>query len=150
MPTKKEWGNACWFLFHVIAAKLNENRTDLIRPIIESIKHICRNLPCPICTSHAVSSFKLLHIEKIKSKDDLINCLLQFHNFVNARTGTQQFTRENCDKKYHGLKLDKTFYTWVNIMARNTPGRNMMFTMSRNKMIVDIKKFLIENQTAFY
>ena len=149
MPTKKDWGNACWFLFHVIASKLNENRTDLIRQILETIKYICRNLPCPICSDHAISAFKMLQIEKVKSKDDLINCLLQFHNSVNARTGTQQFTRVNCDKKYCNLMLDRTFYSWVNIMAKNTPGRNMMYTMSRNKMIVDVKQFLIENLSAF-
>lgn len=149
MPTKKEWGNVCWSLFHILASKLNENRSDLIRPILDTIKYICRNLPCPICSDHAINAFKILRIEKIKSKDDLINCLLQFHNSVNARIGTKQFTRENCDKKYCDLMLDKTFYTWVNIMSRNAPGRNMMYTMSRNKMIVDVKRFLIDNLAAF-
>jgi hypothetical protein len=149
MTNKTEWGNACWFLFHTAAAKLKETDVNLIRPLLDIILYICRHLPCPICSEHAISSFKLLRAEKIDSKEALINCLLQFHNSVNARTGKKQFTRLECDNKYSNMFTVRIFNIWANIMGRNMPGRNMLYTMSRNKMIVDVKKFFIENHLSF-
>lgn len=150
MTTKTEWGNACWFLFHTAAAKINENNIEMIRPLLDVILYVCRHLPCPVCSEHAINSFKLLRIEKINSKDKLIDCLLQFHNSVNSRTKKQHFTRAECDNKYNHLHLSRVFNIWANIMAKNMPGRNMLYSMSRNKMITDVKKFFIDNQQSFY
>ena len=52
--SKKEWGNACWFLFHSMATKVkDENYNEIKNDIWRYINLICANLPCIECRKHA-------------------------------------------------------------------------------------------------
>lgn len=150
MVGKKIWGNSCWFLFHVAALKLNPERTDMIQKLFNIIVYICRHLPCPICSQHAIKTLNNIKKEKIKTKQDLVLCLFQFHNIVNVRIKAPQFTIEEHNIKYENMQLPYVFNNWVFIMSKNLPGdRNMLYTMSRNNMIKDVLSFFVNNRSAF-
>lgn len=151
MPEKKVWGNACWFLFHVAAMRIRSERQDQIQRLLDKIIYVCRHLPCPICTEHAVNTFNSIRRENIKTKEDLILCIFQLHNIVNARTKKPQFSIEDHNKMYENAPLDVVFNNWRIIMSRNLPGeRNMLYTMSRNNMVKDVTSFFVNNRSSFH
>lgn len=151
MTEKKVWGNACWFLFHVAAMRLRIDRQDHVQLLLDKIIYVCRHLPCPVCTQHANDIFNGIRRENIKTKDDLIMCIFQFHNIVNARTKKPQFSIEEHNNMYNNASIDLVFNNWRMIMSRNYPGeRNMLYTMSRNIMIKDLVSFFSNKRSLFY
>ena len=66
MASKKEWGNICWFLFHTLAYKLNNDAH--IGKLLEQILSICNNLPCEDCASHATSILNTVNVELNSSR----------------------------------------------------------------------------------
>ena len=88
MSNTSYWGNAVWLLFHTLAEKLSET---YILNNIETIKFIiiliCKNLPCPDCSTHASETLKFANLDKIKSKEHLKYFLWTFHNIVNHKVG---------------------------------------------------------------
>ena len=68
---KMKWGEAIWFLFHTLAEKIKEEHFQSKKyEMINIVKAICTNLPCPKCTDHATAYMKRLNIESIKIKQD--------------------------------------------------------------------------------
>jgi len=99
--SQKEWGNITWYLFHTLAEKVNSERFNEIKDtIIYFIKDTCRNLPCPVCAAHAQTHLKIAKIELIKTKEDLIEFLRQFHNLINSNTGKEIVSKEFVITKY--------------------------------------------------
>ena len=48
------WGPNVWFFLHGLAEKINQEKFSEIKSkIIEMIKIICLNLPCPECSKDA-------------------------------------------------------------------------------------------------
>lgn len=146
------WGNACWHLFHVIAVNLQDNQEKLIPEILDIICLICNNLPCPSCTKHANDTLKHLRKNKIKTKENLITFLWQFHNIVNQHSGKDIFTRENHDIVYKNNNLTNIVKTWVKIMNNAWMGshhHHMMYTMSRQNVVRRVAVFYNNNINAF-
>jgi hypothetical protein len=53
---KSVWGPATWKLLHSMVLKMNDNASvQQINDLKSIILRIVSNLPCPYCTSHAVS-----------------------------------------------------------------------------------------------
>ena len=91
----KSWGPCTWFLFHTLAEKIKEERFMELKPgLIDIIKNICSNLPCPDCKQHATAKIKTLNDKAINNKDSLKKALLLFHNEVNKRLNKPQFIWE--------------------------------------------------------
>jgi len=115
--TKILWGPTTWTFFHVLAVKVNENFfINNKNDIINIIKTICKNLPCPLCSEHAKLVIGYNNTRLINSKVDLINFLHFFHNNVNSRTGKDIFKKEDLEKYKKmniGIALQNfiTFYT---------------------------------------
>lgn len=98
----KTWGPCTWFLFHTLAEKIKDDHFESNKVLlINMIKRLCDNLPCPECAGHARSQMNSLNITNIKSKEDLKNMLYSFHNLVNQRTNKPNFPKEELDKKYN-------------------------------------------------
>ena len=85
--SKKQWGNACWYLFHTLAEKLKPEYEKDIPIIIRNILSICKNLPCPVCSSHAKRHIMNIKINNINTKTELKLFLFNFHNNVNKQLG---------------------------------------------------------------
>ena len=93
--SKKEWGQATWYLFHTLAEKIDEeyyikNKAEFFSIILL----ICRNLPCPDCAMHSSEILGRLNIETIKTREELIKFFFDFHNHVNIRVNKIIYKKE--------------------------------------------------------
>ena len=80
------WGSITWLLFHSFAEKINEEHFAGIKDrFITFIEDTCFNLPCPICSNHALEVLKQSNMNLINTKADMIEFLRQFHNIVNIK-----------------------------------------------------------------
>ena len=148
--SKKIWGNACWYLFHTLAYKLDPNRTDLIKPILIAIKNVCANLPCPDCSDHSIYILSSLREDDVKTKDDLIKVLWIFHNKINSRLGTKQFSMEESNKLYEQSNIQNIFMHFNKVMRyKISSSRMMLYDMGKRNAINNINKLILSNKTAF-
>ena len=100
-PRKMVWGEPTWFLFHVLAQKVKESSFPIIRKeLIDVIVQICNNLPCPDCANHATQYMRNVNFELIRTKQDLMQLLYEFHNSVNTRKGLPLFPYADLEPKY--------------------------------------------------
>ena len=100
-PKKMKWGEPTWFLFHTLAYKVKDEYFQKLRvELMDIIYSICANLPCPMCSGHAVDYLKSNNYYMIRSKQDLINMLFKFHNEVNKKKGFSIFPYEELEAKY--------------------------------------------------
>ena len=61
--TNMKGGEAIWFLFHTLAEKIKEEHFQSNKyEMINMVKSICTNLPCPKCSDHATAYMKRLNI----------------------------------------------------------------------------------------
>lgn len=98
---KMKWGEPTWFLFHTLAEKVKEDHFNLIRKeFLDIIFTICSNLPCPICTKHAISHLRGINFNSIQTKQQLKDLLFQFHNIVNQKKNFSLFDYSQLDQKY--------------------------------------------------
>lgn len=150
MASKDVWGRATWIFMHHMVHALKEERTDLIHPILNIIRKICRNLPCPECSDHATILLNSLNLNSIKTKHDLVRCLYEFHNKVNVRIKKREFTIEEHDIQYQDVNIQRAFIEWKRIMQMRTTGNRMlMYFISKTRLITDVTTFLNINMTAF-
>ena len=99
--SQKEWGNITWILFHTLAEKVNkEHFPNVKNELISFIKMTCHNLPCPICSNHAIQNLSKAKLNLINTKADMIEFLRQFHNLVNIHTGKDTVEKEFVISKY--------------------------------------------------
>jgi len=101
-PSKKIlWGPPIWFFFHTLAEKVKpelfyQNRNA----IFGIVREICSNLPCPTCTSHATQYINNINFNAIRTKQDFILMLYEFHNSVNKRKNLPLFPYSELQPKY--------------------------------------------------
>ena len=145
------WGNSCWYLFHTLAYKLKEEHNGLIPKILEKIMYICKNLPCPDCSEHAVMTLSRLNRHLVITKEDLIKVLLQFHNNVNKRRNVVEFTREEYNDKYNSANFDAIAINFFKVMTSRFPTneRGMANELQRRIMVNNIANFIKDNRHAF-
>uniref|UniRef100_A0A6C0ERW6 thiol oxidase n=1 Tax=viral metagenome TaxID=1070528 RepID=A0A6C0ERW6_9ZZZZ len=103
---KMKWGEPTWFLFHSLAEKIKEENFSIIRSeLINTIYVICKNLPCPMCATHATQYMNSINFSTIQTKKDLIDLLWRFHNEVNVRKNIPVFPYEQLQEKYSRANL---------------------------------------------
>lgn len=82
-----DWGSITWNLFHTLAEKIIDSEFYKVKHLfIDFIKDTCENLPCPICSNHAIKTLNVARFDLINTKADMIEFLRQFHNIVNIIT----------------------------------------------------------------
>jgi len=82
------WGKHIWMFIHGLCAKLKpEYFLQLRGQLLEHLRMICTNLPCPDCSKHADEYMKNVNVSSIMSNRDLVLYFYTFHNAVNARKG---------------------------------------------------------------
>jgi len=102
-PKKKKmkWGEPTWFFLHTIAEKVKVEKFSEIRlELLKNINNICRNLPCPDCSNHAAKYLDSSNFNLIRTKQDLIDFMYNFHNEINKRKGYPIFPYEELSSKY--------------------------------------------------
>ena len=82
------WGKTTWVFLHTLAEKINDDFYIKNRhTILDMVRKICYNLPCPFCVSHASMYINNVSIKNIPDKKSFGKMLFDFHNSVNNRRG---------------------------------------------------------------
>ena len=105
-PKKMKWGEPTWFLFHSLAEKVKEEHFNTIKnELVNTIYVICKNLPCPMCATHATQYMNSVNFSSIQTKKDLVDLLWRFHNEVNVKKNVPIFPYEQLQEKYSRANL---------------------------------------------
>jgi hypothetical protein len=113
MSGVSKWAPQTWVFLHTFAAKINKNFFEANREqCLSIITMICRCLPCPECTRHAAHYLSRVNGNTVKTKEEFILMLSNFHNSVNARTGKQQFPKESVIR-YNSFRFDIALVNFI-------------------------------------
>jgi hypothetical protein len=150
-PKKIKWGGPTWLLFHTLAHKIkNDDFSKIKVELFTNIVTICRNLPCPKCANHASDYMSRISINSILTKDDLKNMLFKFHNDVNARTGSPEFSYTELNNKYSTaitINIIQNFFLFFKDNSFNVT--SIANTMHRERTINVFKQWLQNNIHRF-
>jgi hypothetical protein len=131
MNSRSRWGPAVWFLFHTLAHKIKDNEFINVKmELLESIKAICRNLPCPTCAQHATEYLQRLNYNSIRNKEDLKRFFFIFHNDVNFRKQLPMFSIDELESKYSSANTMNIIRNFIQIFQY----KNKSFHMIANDM----------------
>ena len=134
------WGPATWEFLHILAAKVdNQFFINKRNEIINLIKLICFNLPCPTCAKHSKQTIIPRFTNQITTKELLIDFLFSFHNHVNERSGKPKFKKENL-KKYKEMNLGIAIHNFKTFYAKSYNNSsfqlNLQYSQTTRKNIV--------------
>ena len=148
---KSVWGPATWKLIHCIPIKANKNiKPEEFNELKQILTRIMSNLPCPYCTSHAISYLSTTNYKSIQNLNDLILYLFNFHNSVNIRINKPLITFEEHNTIYNDMNLVNTVQTFINIYQKNTNSVTMMlYNFHRKQMVYDVYLYF-QKRKALY
>ena len=107
------WGRSTWILLHTLAEKVKEEHFLQIRnELFGMFLNLFANLPCPDCKQHALQFWRNVSMQKIMTKQQLIDVLWVFHNSVNSRTRHKQYKKTDL-YAYKILKLYDVFKIFI-------------------------------------
>lgn len=148
--SKKEWGNAVWYLFHTLAEKLKPEHSEHAVELYHKLYQICSNLPCPECSTHAVAALGKINPKNIKTREDLIKLLWQFHNSVNVRIKKKSITIEECQQFYNTANTRNVIKNFIYIMSKRNPTEKlMMYSLHRNRCIKNFSDYINKNFSKY-
>lgn len=151
--SKSVWGPPTWQLLHctVIKAKdiMNVSQIEELKTIIE---RVVSNLPCPICSGHALSFFKKNNYTRIKTLAQLRYFIFEFHNNVNKRLDKPLFNYEEHIILYHNMNLEIVLRNMLHVYQHmnNTNVTMMLYSFHRTSIIRDLNKYFMENDSLFH
>ena len=142
--SNKEWGNATWILFHTLAQQIRED--EFIKEkdrLIRFIQNTCAHLPCPVCAAHASSVVSRAYINQIKTKEDFIEFLRQFHNIVNTKLNKPAMSAEEVSSKYKRARFDLVIRNFFNTLTVSYGNMKMLIhSYQRQHFIRSQKSYL--------
>jgi hypothetical protein len=148
---KMTWGEPIWFLFHTLAQKVKEESFPIIRlELLNSIYSICSNLPCPICTNHAVEYLDKINFNTINSKDQMIQMLYLFHNEVNKRKNLDLFNFDDLKTKYSKaitINIIQNFMIHYDVKSKNM--RMIANDFHKKRLVSNLKAWFNANIIHF-
>ena len=150
--SKKEWGPACWFLFHGLATKVKDDEFENIKNgIWEQITGICNNLPCHECKNHATELINKTNVNVIlRTKRNLELFLLDFHNLVNRRNNTRIMSIEEYDNKYKTANLRLIITNFISKFSSSTRNSKLMLdVMHRQFFTSSFINWINSNMSKF-
>lgn len=144
------WGPAVWALIHKLSTSIRDEQFQTIFPECFSfICRICAVLPCPECSRDATDLLRRINVQTIKSKQDFINVMGEFHNKVNAKKGKPLYPIEGIV----GAMESKLFRVVIQdfIQKYNTNGimTLMADAFQRKKVLQDFIQWLKSRQNCF-
>lgn len=151
-PPKKKmtWGEPTWIFLHTIAEKIKDDRFPAIREqLLQKINMICRNLPCPDCSTHSSKYLDAINLRTIVTKQDLKLFLWNFHNEVNKRKNVAISDR-NVLEKYSTANTINVINYFITIYSDKSPSIKMIANdFHRKRLIQDLKNWLNDNLASF-
>ena len=149
MAPPEVWGPPIWTFFHTIATKIKGGlESNVYKGLFIIIKTICKNLPCPSCSTDATIFLSKINEDDINSKQKLLNNIYVFHNYVNSKTKKKLFNY-NMILNYDKLDLAVTIRQFIR--AYNTTGNMNLLNESfqRQLTIKELRRWIRSNIKAF-
>jgi len=148
--SKAVWGPATWKLLHCMVLNVKNIEPGQLIELKNTIMRIVSNLPCPYCTSHALSNIASSNFRMIGNIDDLKMFMFQFHNKVNQQVNKKLITYEEHIPIYCDLNLEVVFQDFLNIYQKQMGGITMMlYGFHRKQMLIDVFNFFRRNQNMY-
>jgi hypothetical protein len=150
MATKKEWGNATWYLFHTLSYKMKDEYFDELKDdFLNMCSRICSNLPCPDCSEHASAIMRNLNRGNIKTKKDLQMFFFDFHNSVNKRVKKPVFS-ESSMFMYRNAVTKNIVFNYISTMSKKYHNIKLITnSFHRDSTMNDFKKWISHNSNKF-
>lgn len=143
------WGNNIWYLFHTISYKIKEHSFNVIKnDLIEIIKNICNNLPCPECSKDANNIINKINFNNINNKEDLKLMLFNFHNYVNRKLKKKEFDYKDFDNKYKNANIHNLIHNFKIIFNSNANNPHMISNSFIRKQSLPKIVLLLNNITS--
>ena len=144
-----EWGPACWIFFHTIVSKIKPEEFMKIRNgLMNQLRVICSNLPCPSCSSHAKRYFQRQRSLNFQTKDELIGFWWYFHNQVNKMKGKSEIPLSEIN--YDSRNLRETYQNFSrHYIAKDNGLRMMNDTFYRKNILAGFHKWIMANNNSF-
>jgi hypothetical protein len=145
------WGPPIWFLFHTMAEKLKPTSFLLLKgSLINIIKKICSNLPCPECSRHSIMYMDTLDLTTMNSKEDFKHFLFEFHNSVNVRKKQSVFQRLQLDEKYKNANFYNIIVSFFSAFLQKSKNIRQLSDDFHKKSIAKyVSMWLKENRDHF-
>lgn len=102
----KIWGPHQWFMMHIISFTYPEEPSPYDKRVYNDYFASLKNvLPCDACKKHYNTYFMQHPIgPHLDRRKDLIQWVIDIHNFVNKKTGKQELTYDEVMYIYKNLK----------------------------------------------
>jgi len=143
------WGNPTWVFLHTIAAKIHKEHFSKNKELlIDIVKSICYNLPCPECSKHAIEFLNTVHFQNITKKEDLIEILYVFHNQVNKNLRKAEFREEKLEV-YNSKDITETLIIFLKSYNMRLPSALMNLSFRRNEVSKKVKEYFSKNKELF-
>ena len=145
MLSIKTWGNIVWLFLHTFAEKVNEETfSNKKHNIINLLRVICRNLPCPECAEHATKYIGAIELEKyINTKKDLKDFIFVFHNKINQKLNKPNFNKDKLDSEYSNVDINKAYQDLLKVYTSKIPSAKLMINnLSRTSSPNLIKNYM--------
>lgn len=96
----KYWGNQMWEMMHTYSYLYPKNPTNEMQENAKSFYESMYDIvKCEKCKKSIQDYIENNPIHN-NNKNDLINWVLEFHNFVNKKLGKEEWTRKQLDENY--------------------------------------------------
>jgi hypothetical protein len=149
--SRSRWGPPTWYLFHTIAEKIKESEFNNLKDeMLNIIKIICMNLPCPTCMQHASEYITRLNKNSIKNKEDLKIFLFNFHNDVNIKRNVSIFSLKELNDKYSNANIINIIRFFIEVYQYKNKGFHMISSeIQRQRQIEYLKTWFNNNIQSF-
>jgi len=148
--SKAVWGPATWKLLHCMVLNVTNIEPGQLMDLKNIIMRIVSNLPCPYCTSHALSTISSSNFKTINNINDLRMFMFQFHNNVNQQVNKKLITYEEHIPMYCNLDLQVVFQDFLNIYQKQMGGLTMMlYGFHRKQMLIDVLNYFKRNNHIY-
>lgn len=143
------WGNPTWIFLHTIVSKINKYKFNENKEvIIDIIKSICFNLPCPECSKHSLEFLNTIKFQNVTKKEDLIEILYVFHNQVNKNLRKPEFQEENLEI-YKSYDITEKLNIFLKAYNARLPNALMNLSFRRTKITKKIIEYFSKNKEVF-
>ena len=143
---RSRWGPSIWYLFHTLSFKIKEEEfSGICVELLDIIKIICKNLPCPSCAQHATEYMQRLNYNSIQNKDDFKRFFFNFHNDVNKRVEKSFFSLEDFDNKYGSANTLNIIKNFMQIFQYKSNSFNMIANDMQRQRQIDLMKVWFTN-----
>jgi hypothetical protein len=149
MSPPEVWGPPIWIFFHTVTHKIKDDLDiNVYKGLFRIIKTICKNLPCPTCSTDATLFLSKINEDVINSRQKLINNIYIFHNYVNKKNKKKLFNY-NMILNYNHMDLALTIRQFIR--AYNTQGNMNLLSESfqRQLAVKEFRRWMRANISAF-